>query len=541
MKAAYLRYMVGCCCMFSTWLQAQPRADYSILQFGASANSNQYSTAAIQQAIETAAKNGGGRVIIPAGRFVSGALYLSSGVELQLANGAVLLGAAELNQYKKAGKINALINADKASGIAITGEGIIDGQSDLLMEDVLRQLREGKHKDASWKEINGQLIRRPSEWSRPKLVFFLGCDSVTIKGITLQNGSCWIQEYKDCRNILIDGIKVESTTYWNNDGIDLTDCVNARVINCDVNAADDAICLKSDDRNRRCENIYIADCRLRSSANAVKLGTASHGGFKNITIRNIEVYDTYRSAIALEAVDGGEISNIDVRNIRAVNTGNAFFIRLGHRNKDSVYSKVSDIRISDMRVQVPAGKPDKGYRTEGPLLKYPPGFKKIPGQLQSVSPWNHSWNDSTAVIYEHNVFPSSVAGLPGHLVKNVLLENIEIIYAGGGDSTVNYFPVSAARELTNAVSDYPEFSMFGELPAWGLFIRYASGVTMKNIRLVQQQPDYRTGLLVLESTGIEAKKIQFECPRITSPVQLINAGHHTFRKIRMNQRKIKVN
>ena len=308
-----------------------------------------------------------------------------------------------------------------------------------------------------------------------------------------------------------------------------------------LNAADDAICLKSDDRNRRCENIYIADCRLRSSANAVKLGTASHGGFKNITIRNIEVYDTYRSAIALEAVDGGEISNIDVRNIRAVNTGNAFFIRLGHRNKDSVYSKVSDIRISDMRVQVPAGKPDKGYRTEGPLLKYPPGFKKIPGQLQSVSPWNHSWNDSTAVIYEHNVFPSSVAGLPGHLVKNVLLENIEIIYAGGGDSTVNYFPVSAARELTNAVSDYPEFSMFGELPAWGLFIRYASGVTMKNIRLVQQQPDYRTGLLVLESTGIEAKKIQFECPRITSPVQLINAGHHTFRKIRMNQRKIKVN
>lgn len=117
---------------------------------------------------------------------------------------------------------------------------------------------------------------------------------------------------------------MESTTYWNNDGIDLTDCVNARVINCVINAADDAICLKSDDRNSRCENIYIADCRLRSSANAVKLGTASHGGFKNITIRSIDVYDTYRSAIAIEAVDGGVIEQIDVRDIRAVNTGNAF-------------------------------------------------------------------------------------------------------------------------------------------------------------------------------------------------------------------------
>lgn len=531
-------YMLLCCILLSSLLPAQ---DYSILSYGAVSGGGQYSTNAIQQAIDAAGKKGGGRVVIPPGNFLSGALYLRTGVELHLEKGAVLLGAAELDRYKMEGKVNALINAAKATRISITGEGIIDGQSEKLIEDILLQLRQGKHTDAAWKEVNGQLIRRPSEWSRPKLIFFLGCDSVEIKGITLQNGSCWIQEYKDCRNLLIDGIKVESTTYWNNDGIDLTDCQNARVVNCVVNAADDAICLKSDDRNSRCENIYIADCRLRSSANAVKFGTASWGGFKNITIRNIDVYDTYRSAIALEAVDGGVLEDITVSDIRAVNTGNAFFIRLGHRNKDSVYSKVSGIHISGMRVEVPAGKPDKGYRTEGPLLKYPPGFKKIPGQVQSVSPWNHSWNDSTAVIYEHNVFPSSVAGLPGHLVENVVLENIEIIYAGGGDSTVNYFPVAAARELTNAVSDYPEFSMFGELPAWGLFIRHAKGVTMKNIRLIQQKPDYRTGLLVLESTGIEGEKIQFTSPQTTVPIRLINAGHHAFRKIRLNQRKIKVN
>jgi hypothetical protein len=531
-------FIFFCVSLISSVLPAQ---EYSILSYGAISGGEQYSTNAIQQAINAAGKQGGGRVIIPSGIFLSGAIYLQSGVELYLDKGAVLLGAAELDRYKKEGKVNALINANKATRISITGEGIIDGQSDKLIGDILLQLRKGNHTDASWKEINGQLIRRPSEWSRPKLVFFLGCDSVEVKGITLQNGSCWIQEYKDCRNLLIDGIKVESTTYWNNDGIDLTDCKDARVVNCVVNAADDAICLKSDDRNSRCENIYIADCRLRSSANAVKLGTASWGGFKNITIRNIDVYDTYRSAIAIESVDGGVIENIDVRNIRAVNTGNAFFIRLGHRNKDSVYSKVSGIHIADMRVEVPSGKPDKGYRTEGPLLKYPPGFKRIPGQVQSVSPWNHSWNDSTAVIYEHNVFPSAVAGLPGHQIENVLLENIEIIYAGGADSTINYFPVAEAEQLTNAVADYPEFSMFGEVPAWGIFIRHAHDIRMKNIRLVQQKPDYRTGLLLLQTEAVDIKKLDFTGPVTTPPLQVIRTGHRTLRKIRLNHKTVKLN
>lgn len=534
-------YIVSFACLVSLLLQAQQRNDLSILKFGAAPGAKQYSTVAIQNAIDAASANGGGRVIIPAGRFLSGALYMRKGVDLHLENGATLLGAPELEQYKQNGKVQALINAEKADRIAITGEGVIDGQSDRLIEDILRQLREGKHQDASWKEINGKLIRRPSEWSRPKLIFFLGCDSIEIKNITLQNGTSWIQEYKDCRNILIDGIKVESTTYWNNDGIDLTDCVNARVVNCVVNAADDAICLKSDNRNSHCENIYIADCRLRSSANAVKLGTASWGGFKNITIRNIDVYDTYRSAIALEAVDGGVLENIEVRDIRAVNTGNAFFIRLGHRNKDSVYSKVSGIHIAGMRVEVPAVKPDKGYRTEGPLLKYPPGFKKIRGQLQSVSPWNHSWADSTAVIYEHNVFPSAVAGLPGHQVEDVLLENIEIIYAGGADSTVNYFPVAEAEQMTNAVADYPEFSMFGEVPAWGIFIRHAHNIRMKNIRMVQQKPDYRTGLLLLQTDAVDIRKLDFTGPLTVPPVEVIKSGHRQLRKVRLNHKNVKIN
>jgi parallel beta-helix repeat protein len=108
-----------------------------------------------------------------------------------------------------------------------------------------------------------------------------------------------VQNYQNCTNLIIDSIKVESNTFWNNDGIDITDCKNVRITNCAINSDDDGICLKSSDRKSCCENIYIANCTVRASASAVKLGTASWGGFKKITIRDIKVYDTFRSAIAI--------------------------------------------------------------------------------------------------------------------------------------------------------------------------------------------------------------------------------------------------
>ena len=117
-------YILSFCCLISLLVQAQEEKDFSILKFGATAGTKQYNTAAIQQAIDAAAVNGGGRVIVPAGNYLTGALYLRRAVELHLEKGAILSGAAELNQYKKEGKVNALINAIQVNRIAITGEGI---------------------------------------------------------------------------------------------------------------------------------------------------------------------------------------------------------------------------------------------------------------------------------------------------------------------------------------------------------------------------------------------------------------------------------
>ena len=474
----------------------------NIISYGAKGDGIANNTAAMQAAIDAVHEKGGGIVWVPAGNFVTGVLFLKSGVNLHLEKGAILTGSSVRLDYGK-GNASALIRSEGQSDISITGEGTINGNGIAIVNNLLEQLRAGILKDAQWK------VKRPSENSLPKIIEFTGCNHIVIKGITLTNGATWIQQYLRCNGLVIDSITVNSITNWNNDGMDITDSKNVVITHCNINASDDAICLKSEGSVLdSCVNVYVADCILRSSANGFKLGTASKGGFRNIKVRNLEIYDTYRSAIALEAVDGGFLEQVDIQHIKAKNTGSAILIRLGHRNKDARYSVVRHIRITDVKVEVPAGKPDKGYTMEGPLLKYPPGFKPDKNRIQSISPWNNSGFDSTAIPYPHNVFPSSVSGLPGHPVQDIVLENIDITYEGGASKTVNLFPLDSLTKITEAPTAYPEFSMFGELPVWGIYVRHAEAVVMKNIRLRYQTTDYRAAMVFDDVNLLELKGVQ---------------------------------
>jgi hypothetical protein len=466
----------------------------------------------IQKVIDEVHEKGGGVVQIPRGRFVTGVIRLRSHVELNIHEEAVLLASTNRFAYGPSMKASGWIIADSASHIAITGKGLLDGQADLLMADMYDKLRNGELHDPEWKMFNDWHQRRPAENNRPRMIRFSFCDSVRIQQVRIQNGPCWIQDYRNCTNMLIEGIHVFSNTFLNNDGIDLTDCKNALITHCDVNAADDGICLKSSMRNSRCENITITNCRIRSSANALKLGTASYGGFRNIVAKDIEVYDTFRSAIAIEAVDGGIAENIDMRNIHAVNTGNAIFIRLGHRNRDAQYSQLKNVYISNVDVKVPKGKPDSGYTQDGPELQIASHINNDT-IIHGKPLWYYYGIDSTATPYRHNIFPSSITGIPGHPVQNVTLENIRIYYEGGTDYPTHWDSL-ALRNIPEAEKDYPEFSMFGELPAWGFFIRHAEGITMKNIRLETGKPDHRIPFITDDVQSINIEKI--DIPRFHS-------------------------
>lgn len=451
---------------------------FNITTFGAVGDSVTNNTAAIQKAIDSAAAIGGGRVLIPAGKFVTGVINLRSGVELHVSTNAFLLGSTKRADYGTV-RASALIVADKQHHIAISGGGTIDGRGREVVADVDRMLKEGTLQDPQWQTVNPWGQKRSAEFNRPHLLTFNNCDHVTITDVLFKDAACWVQTYRECTNLTIDNIRVKSTAYYNNDGIDIDDCKNVKVSRCNVDADDDGICLKSGNANTFCENIEISDCVVRSSASALKFGTASHGGFKNITVRNISITNTFRSAIALESVDGGVLENVTIENIKAKNTGNAIFIRLGHRKTQAPIGKVRNIKISNVKVEVPAGKPDKGYEMEGPEVGYP-----------------------------HNVFPASITGLPGHPVENVTLENISITYEGGGNKQVAHFATDSLQNVPEKSADYPEFSMFGELPCWGLYVRHASGMSFKNVKLQYKKPDFRPAVVFDDVQQLQVSGLQ---------------------------------
>ncbi|MBU0474622.1 MAG: glycoside hydrolase family 28 protein [Bacteroidetes bacterium] len=454
---------------------AQNKNEVNVLSYGAVPDGKTLNQIFIQKAIDEINNIGGGKVIIPKGKFLSGSIILKTNVELCLEKEAVLLGSTNPYNYSSIGRWKALVLAEGQDNISITGDGIIDGQGRKLALNADSLFYAG-NLDSTFYNLRR---KRPNEYMRPQLIEFVNCSNIKVIGVTIKDASSWVQSYEKCKNLKIDNITVDSDAYWNNDGIDIIDCKNVSITNSSVNSADDGICLKSEYSETFNDSIYIANCIVRSSASAIKFGTSSKGGFKNVKIENIKVYDTFRSAIALESVDGGILENIEVNNIFAVNTGNAIFIKLGHRNKDGKVGTLKNIHISNIRVQIPFETPDLEYDIRGPQL----GFF-------------------------HNPFPASITGMPGYFIENVVLENIDIIYPGRGNDGLAIIPLNRLNDVPESENEYPEFHMFGELPAWAFYVRHVKGLKMKNINVRAEKPDYRPAFVFDDVSDLTLNKIE---------------------------------
>ena len=221
--------------------------DYNIVQFGAQNNKQVNSANAIQRAINAAAKDSGSRVIVPPGTFMSGTIMLLSGVELHIQKGATLYGSTNIYDYYALSKSTAtynwksLIICNSRQHVSITGRGTIDGQGRKLAMNI-DSLFYVRDMDSSGYQF---IERRPKAHLRPQLIQFVNCKNISIQSVTIKNGASWVQVYDLCKNVIINGVKVESVAYWNNDGIDIIDCKNVRITNTYVNSSDDGICLKS--------------------------------------------------------------------------------------------------------------------------------------------------------------------------------------------------------------------------------------------------------------------------------------------------------
>ena len=439
-----------------------------VTDFGAKGDGITLCTRSLQAAIDSAnaiyTRNGEKQtVILPPGQYVSGTIYLKSGVTLMIGEGATLLGSTNPFDYVKdpVCRWTALIFAVRQHDIGITGKGTIDGRGWEVANNLVQYIHLGL--------VNDPLkYDRPNETNRPENIHFRECENVAISRITLRNPASWNQQYDQCRHVVIDDQTVDSKSYWNNDGVDIVDCSDVVIRNCTMDAADDVFCFKSHSVDGVCENVTVENCYGRSSANGIKFGTMTRGKFRHFRFRNIVLRDTYRSAITIASVDGATVEDIEIDGLRATHTGNPLFLRFAERREGKGTPCLKDIVIRNVEVEVPLDKPDAGYSYEGPVEDLP-----------------------------RNVSPSSIVGTPGHRIQNVLLENIVFSYPGHADSAYAYRGCSP-EELA-AIPEwerrYPEFSMWKELPAWGLYIRHADNITLRNVTLRLNGDDYRPAIV----------------------------------------------
>lgn len=453
-------------------------ADFPVRNYGAAGDGKTLDTGAIQKAVDVASEAGGGRVVLSPGKYLSGSIQLKNRVTLHLEKGSTLLGSTNLAHYKRLNFL-ALVSASGQQHIGITGEGVIDGQGKTIADAVIGPIQPGKYPDAG-------------EGKRPVIVNFLNCRDVTMRGITLRESACWVQYYRDCERLLIEKVRVHTMAAFTNDGLDIDGCRDVVVRDCDIDSEDDALCLKSS--RRVCEKILIENCRLRSSCNALKFGTASFKGFRNITVRNLEVHDTYFSGIAIQSVDGAVIENIDISKVRMKTTNNPIFIRLGHRNDKNPPGVIRNVTISDVTAEIP-------NRPKSAMNKFP-------------SYWRHQ---CTTLI------TGSITGIPGHPVCGVTLRNITIEYGGiGASAKPNHILLQNLTKIPECRSNYPESKMFGVLPAWGMYVRYAKGVKFENVTLKVSGKDYRAAALFDSVADLTLDRFQIHSAGQETPLVLHN-------------------
>ena len=446
--------------------------DYDITAYGAKSDTTVLCTAVLQQCIDACSADGGGRVIIPAGQYKTGTIVLRSNVHLHLELGATLYGSTDLKDYRhmqsgyKSLRTHTptiqLIYADSVENVVIDGYGTIDGQGRVFPK-------------LTW---NDEGI------TRPHLLRFIQSRNITVKDITLRNSGCWMQHYLACDRLRISGIRVTNRNNYKNDALDLDGCHGVIVSDMIADSDDDGITLKSTSP-RLCEDVTIQNCIVSSHCNAVKLGTETNGGYRNITIRGITVKPSAdqssqffgkpigTSALSLEIVDGGVMENISVSDMTVTGTESPIFIRLGHRGRGWTFNKSgADAFVAQ---SLSGGN-------EGATRSQKPDSVETVGQMRGIYINNVHVRDAGR-------YGCSITGLPGHPVEDVHISNVSIHHRGG--ITKGDLPAIHKALLDEKAAEYPEATMWGPLPAKGFYVRHARSVRFDTVETHTTQPDAR--------------------------------------------------
>ena len=472
MKRRWILTIFGCLLSWAGILSAK---DYDVRDFGAVGDGRHIDSPAINAALQKAAQDGKHAVVVVGeGTYLCYSLHLQSGVTLRLERGAVLKAApptategydeAEENssRYQDFGHShwhNSLLWGEGLHDVVLEGEGLIDGS------DVLTR--------------GGQRKSDTGQTTANKALALRDCTHVTIRGLRFLSCGHFAMLLTGVDHLLIENTVIDT----NRDGIDIDCCQHVTVCGCRVNTVnDDAIVLKCSYAlgwPKPTEHVLIEDCHVSGydvgsvlvgaptalttkapdgdgPAGRIKLGTESNGGFRHVKIRRCTF--THCRGLALETVDGAEMSDIDVSHLTMRDICNSpIYIRLGDR------------------------------------MRAPEGFHASSTRNIRIQHVDVDSADSRYAIL--------IAGIAGHPVRNVTLSDIDVRFQGGltlddvaqqRNSNPFFFGGDGTAIISrHETGGYPEPSAHGIQPAWGVSVIHAEDILLRNIRLQTLHADER--------------------------------------------------
>jgi polygalacturonase len=483
-----------------------PAGGFDVRAFGAVGDGATVDSAAINAAIEAAAQAGGGTVRFPPGRYLSFSIRLRSNVALVLEAGCTLIAAdpaADRGQYDPfepnpwdafqdfghSHWHNSLIWGEGLENVSITGPGRIWGRGltrsgpganrPLKPGDMPSSL--GQADPMGERTRNGTVFGSAMAGKGNKAIALKNCRNVLLRDFSMLKCGHFAVLATGVDNLTIDNLAVDTER----DGFDIDCCRHVRIANCAVNTPnDDAICLKSSfalGKARFTEHVAITGCQVsgfdlgtyldgtfqttqveapdkEGVCGRIKLGTESNGGFRNIVIANC-VFEHCRG-LAIESVDGAVIEDVTVDNLAMRDlTTSPLFIRLGRR------------------MRAPEGTPV--------------------GAIRRI-------NISNVVVSGANApYASIVAGLPEAPVEDVRISNFSVVHGGGGRAA------DAQRQVPENADHYPEPSMFGVTPAYGLYVRHARNLDVHHADLRSASRESRPAVVLHDVDGATFDHVRF--------------------------------
>ncbi len=338
------------------WLPASALAagglagTFNVRDFGAKGGQTNNDAPALQAAIDACHQAGGGEVVVPAGNYFTGKIFLKSNVTLKLENGATLWASGDNADYttplpggEPGGDHAYLLEAEDQENIAICGDGEIvgTGQADLGRREAESRTQMPEH--------------------RFGIIYLHHCRNVRLRDFNIHFSEAHTVVFNQCQDVWVDGVAIlNNFLRTNTDGVDPISCTNVFIANCHIVAGDDCICAKTE--HAALENLVVENCVLESLAGAVKLGTSSSGDFRDIKVSNCVIRNS-GVGLGLFIKDGGTVERLSFSNISIETTSQAtpinerlrnniipIYIDLTKRSPRSPLSRVRDVSFDNIQI-----------------------------------------------------------------------------------------------------------------------------------------------------------------------------------------------